>query len=71
MEDHFPANKKLIVNYKKISTPGPVPKNWLGFSYIRSKDYKLCHNFDNIYLKNDHTIHPTIKLKNSRNCCGH
>ena len=36
MEDHFPATKPFFMNYKKISTPGPAPKHWLGFSYICS-----------------------------------
>ena len=44
--DHFPSTKLFFVNYKKISTPGPVPKHRLGFSYIRSKDYELDQNFD-------------------------
>ena len=26
-EDYFPAAKKIVVNYKKISTLGPVPKH--------------------------------------------
>ena len=35
VEEHFPTTKTCDVNYKKMSTPGPVPKYWLGFSYIR------------------------------------
>ena len=31
-EDHFPAIKSFVVNYKKISTPGPIPKHWMVFS---------------------------------------
>ena len=31
-EDHFPAIKSFVVNYKKISTPGPIPKHWIVFS---------------------------------------
>ena len=46
LEDHFTAKKAFVLNYKKISTPGSVPKHWLGFSYIRSEDYELDHNFD-------------------------
>ena len=36
----------FVDNYNKMSTPGPVPTNWLGFSYIREEDYKLDQNFD-------------------------
>ena len=36
VEDHSPATKSFVVNYKKISATGPIPKHWLGFSYIRS-----------------------------------
>ena len=25
-EDNFPVTKTVVANYKKISTPGPVPK---------------------------------------------
>ena len=34
---HFPDTKTFVVNYKKISTLGPVPKYWLVFSYIHSE----------------------------------
>ena len=34
VEDYFPTTKSFVVNYKKISTPGPFPKHWLVFSYI-------------------------------------
>ena len=51
VEDHFLATKMFDDNYKKISTPVPVPKHWLGFSYIRLEDYKLDHNFDETELK--------------------
>ena len=46
VENHFPATENFFVNYNKISTPGTVPKHWLGFSYIRSDDYELDQNFD-------------------------
>ena len=29
LENRFPAIKTFIVNYKKMSTPGTVPKHWL------------------------------------------
>ena len=32
LEDHFPATKTFVENYKKILTPGLVPKHCLGFS---------------------------------------
>ena len=44
-EDYFPSTIFVVANYKKISTPVPGPKHWLGFSYIRSKDYELDLNF--------------------------
>ena len=40
-KDHFPATKAFVVNYKKIPTPGPVPKQWRVFSSIRSYYYEL------------------------------
>ena len=46
LEDHFPATKIFVVNYKKMSTPRIVPNNWLRFSYIRSEDYGLYQNLD-------------------------
>ena len=46
VEDHFTATEMFVDNYKKMSTTGPVPKNWLGFSYIRSEYYGLDQNFD-------------------------
>ena len=50
-EDHFTDSKIIVVNYKKNSTPGPIPTHWLGFSYIRSENYKLDQNFDDTELK--------------------
>ena len=46
VEDYFTATKEIVENYKKISTPGPVPKHWLVFSYISSEGYDLDMNFD-------------------------
>ena len=41
------SEKKTIVeNYKKVSTPVPVTKHWLGFSYMRSEYYELYLKFD-------------------------
>ena len=34
---HFPATTPFFVNYNKMSTPGPVPKHCIRFSYIPSK----------------------------------
>ena len=48
VEDHFTATKKFVANYKKISIAGKVPKYFLGFSYIRSKDCELDQNFGDI-----------------------
>ena len=36
VEYPFPATKYFVGNYKKMSTPRPVPKHWIGFSYICS-----------------------------------
>ena len=36
LEKNVTATKTFVVNYKKMSTPGPVPKQWLVFSHIRS-----------------------------------
>ena len=49
VEDHFPAT--FVLNYKKISTPGTVPKYRLGFSYISSEDYELDMNPNEKELK--------------------
>ena len=51
VEDHFTATKTFVVNYKKMSTQGPVPKHWLGQSYIRSEDYYSDQNFYDTELK--------------------
>ena len=62
--DHFPATKICVVNYKKISTPGTVPKYWLVFSYIRSEDYELDLNFDHIESnkQSDHTSNDKVQI---------
>ena len=36
VDENFTTKKTYVLNYKKMSTPGTVPKNWLGFSYIVS-----------------------------------
>ena len=46
-----------------MPTPGPVPKHFLVFSYVRLEYYELYQNFDDIEFKNNHTTHSTIKLK--------
>ena len=38
-EDYFTATKIFVAYYKKMLTIGPVPKHWIGLSYIRSEDY--------------------------------
>ena len=35
-EDYFLGTNIFFANYKQMSTPGPVPKHWLGFSYMLS-----------------------------------
>ena len=64
VEYHFTVTKTFVDNYKKISTPGPVTKHWLGFIYIRSKYYELNQDFDDTKLKNklDHTSNDKVKL---------
>ena len=62
LKDHFTSTKTYVLNYNKMSTPGTLPKHWIGFNYIRSEDYELDHNFDYIKLKNNHTTHPMIRL---------
>ena len=63
-EDHFSDTKTIVDNYKKMPTTGPVPKNWLGFSYIISKGYQLYQNFDETKLEKqlDHTSNDKVKL---------
>ena len=61
-EEYFPTTKNIVANYKKMSTPGSVPKYWLGFSYIGSEDYKSDMKFVKQKLKVNQTIHPMIKL---------
>ena len=56
-EDSFPETKTSVENYKKRSTPVPVPKYWLRFSYICSEYYQLYLNFDETEMR--------IKLDNS------
>ena len=57
VEDHFTATEMFVDNYKKMSTTGPVPKHWLGFSYISSEDNELDQIFDDTELeKPDHNI---------------
>ena len=62
-EDYFPATKN-VVNYKETSTPEPVPKHWLGFSYICSEGYELDLNFDltEIKSKSDHSSNDKDKI---------
>ena len=45
-EDYFLATKISAENYNKISTLVPVPKHWIGFSYIHSEYYMLDLNVD-------------------------
>ena len=44
----FPATEVLVDKYNQMSTPGPFPKHWLGFSYIRSEYFDLYQNFDDM-----------------------
>ena len=51
VEDNFNATKTIVVIYKKMSTPGPVPKHLLVFNNICSEYYELDQNFDDTELK--------------------
>ena len=51
MKNYFPASKIFVVDYNEMSTPGPVPKHFLGLSCILSEDYELDQNFDYTELK--------------------
>ena len=62
VEDYFTDTKIFVVNYKKIPTPGPVPKHWRGLSYIRSKEIQLDQHFYDTELKGNQTTHPTIRI---------
>ena len=42
---YFPSTI-CFEDYKKISTTGQFPKNWLGFSFIHSENYGLDMNFN-------------------------
>ena len=63
-EDYFPDIKKFVKNYKKMSTPGAVPKHWLWFSYIRSEDYELDLNLyvTEMKRKTDQSSEDRVKL---------
>ena len=61
-EDNFTVTKAFFDNYKKISTPGQVQKNWLEFIHISSEYYGLDVKFYETDMKNNQTTHPTIKL---------
>ena len=53
VKDHFSSTKTCVVNYKKLSTPVPATKSWLGISYIFLEDYELNQKFGDTELKNN------------------
>ena len=63
-EDYFPATKTFVANYKKISTPWPVPRLFLGFSFIPLEGYDLDLNFDETKMKRKsyHSSKDKVKL---------
>ena len=63
-EDYFTDTKTFVANYKKMSTPGLVPKHWLGSSYICSEYYEFDLNFDVIKIrsKSDQSSNNKAKL---------
>ena len=64
VEGYFPATKTFVENHNEMWTPGPFPKHWLVFSYIRSEDYELDLNLDETEMKkkSDHTSNNKVKL---------
>ena len=38
------------MNYKKMLTPAPVPKHFLGYGYIRPENYELYQKLDDTEL---------------------
>ena len=46
VEDFFTDTKKIVENYKKLSTPEAGQKHWLVFCFIHSEDYELDENYD-------------------------
>ena len=55
-EEYFRIHKNNA-NYNIMSNTVPVPKHWLGFSYIRLEEYLLDLNFDvtEMKSKSDHS----------------
>ena len=52
---HFPATKMFVVNYKKMSNPGPAPKNVLDlFTYVQ----KIMSCIITLMIQNLKTIRP-------------
>ena len=66
-EDYLVATNQFFENYKIRSTLGLVPKCWLGFSYICSKDYDLYLNFDGTYIHIYIYNQTTYQTKNINN----
>ena len=50
-EDNSPATNMFVDNYKKISIAGPVPKHWIGYSFIYFENYGLYMSFNETELK--------------------
>ena len=46
VDHYFSATKIFVGDYRKISTPGKLPKHLIGFGYICSKYYELDVKFD-------------------------
>ena len=57
----FSATKTFAEKYKKLSTPGPAPKQSLEFSYIRI--WYICELLWNrIEKQSDHTSNDKVRL---------
>ena len=62
-KDHFPATKQSVENYEKTLITGTFSKNWLGFSYIRSEDYKFDPDLEGTEMKINQITKKKLKLK--------
>ena len=63
--------QNICCKLQKKSTPGLVPKHWLWFSYIHSKDYEFDLQFNETEMKGHQTTHEKIKLNRLEKYCGH
>ena len=60
-EDNFPDTRTFVEKYKKRSTPGPVPKHQIRFSYICLDYFELDIHFGKKTIKRESENLPNIK----------